>query len=169
MGRDEARWGRFPVNGLAMQSARLKRVFAVWRDLTPGAKRDGTVEPPPREAFSPHLIAPSDLPFVVLLDVIDGGADFRFRLAGTEVVRVVGFEFTGVRLMDHLHLTEVQDLLDSYRDCVRTAAPVVYAGTLARFDKRFVTYERLTLPLADTDGTVGTILGVVDFGALESS
>ena len=153
-----------------MQSARLWRVFAIWEELAQGGDgRAGAADPPPREAFSPHLFAPADLPYIVLLDVIDGGADFRFRLAGTEVVRAVGFEFTGVRLMDHLDLAEVQDLLDSYRECVRTRSPVLYAGSLARFEKQFVTYERLTLPLLDKEGAVTTILGVVDFGAFEET
>nr|WP_246484602.1 PAS domain-containing protein [Marivibrio halodurans] len=147
---------------MEVRSDRLKRVLAVWRGLEMIA--DGT---PRRASFSPHCLDSSDLPYVVLVDVIDGGADFRFRLAGTEVVRAVGREFTGLRLSENLHLPEVPDLVASYRECLRARAPVVYRGTLARFGKKFVTYERLTLPLADEAGDITTILGALDFGVLE--
>ncbi len=150
------------MDGIEASSARLKRVIAVWAGLP-------TIDDVPRrDAFSPALLDPRDLPYIVLLDVLDGGEDFRFRLAGTEVVHAVGFEFTGVRLSEKRDELDVPELIDSYRTCVASRRPLVYSGTLARFDKQFVAYERVTLPLADSDGTVSRLLGALDFGSYEN-
>ncbi len=62
------------------------------------AKR-GNRRAPPRSAIDPAEI-PQHLPNVLLLDVLDGGRDFRFRLVGTAVVRATGRDVTGRTFSD---------------------------------------------------------------------
>jgi len=70
--------------------ARLRRGLAYWASRRPAA---GVL--PGRADIDP-LDIPDILPFVELSDVVDGGADFRFRLIGTHLVDADGLNPTGL-------------------------------------------------------------------------
>lgn len=145
---------------LGTESALLRRVWEVWR----GLPRSGDL--PRRADFSPSLLAPEDLRFIVMVEVIDDGADFAYRLVGTGVVQAVGKEFTGLKLSDHLDEHEVPELFADYRRAVAQRAPTLFHGGMLRFDKDWLAYERLSLPLVDEAGRVSVLLGAADFGPI---
>lgn len=111
----------------------------------------------------PHFV----LPYLVLVDVFDGGARFRWRLAGTEVVNRFGHDATGrygEQVLSGDYLTFVTSLIQHVCRC---RAPV-YSHAIFRWDSgRTLNTSRLYLPLGDTAG-VTQILGAHDFGVKAS-
>jgi hypothetical protein len=51
-----------------------------------------------RVALDPIRIGAAALPWVTLIDVIDGGADYRWRLSGEQAIETMGLRLTGRRL-----------------------------------------------------------------------
>ena len=78
----------------AIADVRLRALFGYWREK----RGDGTM--PARADLDP-LEIPTLLPIVGLVDVLDGGARFRYRLVGTEIVDVDGHDATG-RFLDEV-------------------------------------------------------------------
>lgn len=107
---------------------------------------------------------PELLPFVLLVDVLDGGADFRYRLMGEHVVRNNGRSLTG-RLLSEL-LAEnpaQQDILDLYREIVTGRLPVrrsLVGRTPAAEIRRI---EVWGAPLSDDGVAVDTLVGAAHF------
>ena len=50
---------------------------------------------PSRRDIDPVEIPPKILPHLQIIDVVDGGARFRYRLIGTATVDAYGEDFTG--------------------------------------------------------------------------
>lgn len=61
-------------------------------------KRAGRIGP--RRADLDPAAIKAHLPHLVIVDVIDGGKDFRFRLVGTRVVEGLGHDNTGKRFSE---------------------------------------------------------------------
>ena len=140
-------------------SPRLNAFHTYWQGLATAdvlpAYRDFDVVRAPRELL-PHLI---------LLDVLDGGRDFRYRVVGTAVVEAIGRDFTGETVNEYRHRHEPPAVAEGYRRVRDTGAPDLYRGTLESVGKEFIAYERLALPLAGDDGQVGFILACFEFAS----
>jgi len=120
---------------------------------------------PERADLPPTDFDPKDLPYLVLLDVSNQGQDFTYRLVGTGVVGFVGREFTGLSVSAYQRRHEEPEMVEAYSVAAKQNRPTLYDGTLKRFDKEFVVYERLALPLqaGNVDGETGQILAAFDF------
>lgn len=147
------------MTDLAPTSERLQRLLSFWEGLRKGR------DLPTRADFSPADIAPEDLPYLILLDVFKGGRDFTYRLVGTGVVGFVGREFTGLSISAYQSAHEEPEMLAAYFTAAQERRPTLYNGSLKRFDREFVLYERLSLPLAakGNRNDVAQILAVLDF------
>lgn len=144
-------------------SLRLRACHAYWRGLVTG---DG---PPAYGAFDVVQVPRELLPFLILLDVLDGGQDFRYRVVGTGVVEAIGRDFTGETVAEYRHRHEPPAVAEGYRRVCTDRAPDLYTGTLESVGKEFIAYERLALPLIGGDGAVGFILACFQFqGAAEA-
>jgi hypothetical protein len=128
--------------------------FAYWKLLC------GERPFPTREEISPRAIARL-LTNLILLKVIDGGADFEFVIVGDEVQRAYSASLLRRRLSDI-----AKDLPNSaaywggvYRDIVRTGKPwaVRFAAGLDG-ETRFFEAEAVLLPLGPREGAVDHIL-----------
>jgi hypothetical protein len=75
-------------------------------------------------AVSPKTIDPALLPHVFILDVEQGGAALRVRLAGTEFDRIFGRALEGLYMESFLHGPRGKDVLAGFHDCAKTHAPV---------------------------------------------
>src|SRR5690348_504496 len=71
----------------------INALVAYWE-----SKRAGRIAPR-RADIDPTDLAPH-LPNIFMLDVLEGGTDFSFRLIGTGIVRGMGRDSTGKRLSD---------------------------------------------------------------------
>ena len=138
-------------------SPRLRAFQAYWRGLAP----DGVV--PAYGGFDVVHVPRDLLAFLILLDVLEDGRDFRYRVVGTGVVDAIGRDFTGETVSEYRHRHEPPAVAEGYRQVCATRAPDLYQGTLESVGKGFIRYARLALPLAGDDGRVAYILACFDF------
>lgn len=107
------------------------------------------------------------LPYLMLLDVVDGGARFRWRLIGTEVVSRFGRDATG-RFADEVLSGEYLAFLTSLVAHVCRSRAPVYSQSIFRWDgARTLATSRLFIPLGDEAGAT-QILGAHAFGTRAS-
>jgi hypothetical protein len=120
---------------------------------------------PGRSDISPAQLK-TQLPYVLLADVIDGGADFRYRLVGTELRRFFRGEPSGKRMTEALAPFGAETLettLQSYRAAVARRAPIRFTGAGSWFGQDLKLFDALLTPLSDDDASVNMILGTFVF------
>jgi hypothetical protein len=128
-----------------------RQLLAYWQSKLSGRKA------PRREDILPEELG-SLLPWVILLEVVGSSPRFRVRLAGTGVVREYGVEITG-QFLDDIDMGEARDRsLDDHRRAVRECRPVVGSFDFKKQDGRWVSCERITLPLSADGETVNMLL-----------
>ncbi len=132
----------------------LNELVAYW-----DAKRAGRMAPRRSDIDPAELQA--HLPRLFLLDVLDAGADFRYRLIGTAIIQGMGRDSTGRRMSD-LHADQpavLKTLLERFRRVVAEKRPVFVRGRVFwvadREHRRFVS---AAMPLSDDGATVNMIL-----------
>jgi hypothetical protein len=137
----------------------IQRIHAYWESKLAGRKM------PRREDIVPEELGDL-LPWVMLVEVVGDPTRFRLRLVGTGVVREYGREITG-RYVDELDLGGWQGaVLDDYRRAVCECRPVASSYDYQKTDRRWITYERILLPLANDGTTVNMLFcGMVMRGA----
>jgi hypothetical protein len=136
-------------------SERLSRVLDYWRGK---ARR----RLPARGDIQPTELR-GDLPAVWLAEVIDGGADFGFRLAGEDLRQFLGAQYHGKLLSACPKTTFFANVRKVFSLCVEARLPVITGPAPTTHEARtFQTISVLVLPLAE-DGQDVTML----FGAFE--
>jgi hypothetical protein len=105
------------------------------------------------------------LGYVMLVDVIRNGEDFRYRLFGSAVAAVSGFDMTGRLLSEHAASAYILEFsLALYRAALRRKAPV-FSQYAPSGTKVTAEWHRVALPLADPLGAVIRLLaGTVPLG-----
>jgi hypothetical protein len=97
---------------------RLLSLFQLWQ-----SKRNGRLAPT-RSDMRAEDLQPW-LGNIILLDVIDGGKDFRYRLFGSVIAREAGFDMTGKMLSDYPIKSRAPFLFEVHRELVRRACPAI--------------------------------------------
>jgi len=115
---------------------------------------------PNRHDFSPTEMVPI-LSSIVLLDVIPEAPTYRFRLVGTLVTDVLGFDPTG-KLLEEVPSTE--NLRERYDWIHQNKKPYLCTNIPTRWARKdFKAYSTLVLPLGPTDDEVTMIMGSLTF------
>jgi hypothetical protein len=128
-----------------------QELLAYWQSKLQGRRA------PRREDILPEELGKL-LPWVILLEVVGEPPRFRVRLAGTGVVREYGAEMTG-KFLDDLDMGAALDRsLEDHRRAVREFRPVVGTFDFKTQDGRWMSYERITLPLSADGETVNMLL-----------
>lgn len=113
-----------------------------------------------RTAFDPVAI-PRLLPSVFLVDVLDGGADFRYRLIGGRIRERTPRNLTGLRLSEIADEGSQGALMRLYTAAVATGAAVAarldYTSPELELPSH---YDVLVAPLADVDGRIIQLVGI---------
>ncbi len=144
----------------SIESSIIRELFDYWR-----RKRSGDAIPQ-RTDIDPAEILPI-LPNLMMVDFEQQPFRVRFRLVGTKVVDVTGFEFTGMYL-DQIAMPDIESsFVECYETASRTRQPV-FNRIKWRFDDQVVDeYDFCVLPL-DDDGEVATrALAVECYARLE--
>lgn len=163
-----ARWRR-PANS-ALPEARDRDTTSLSRNsdesvveqsLSYWERIRGDRPAPQRSDFDP-VDVPHLLPHVIFFEVVDGGADFRFRVIG-DVPRASFFEnYTG-RLMSTLpHVTPDGQMLRNLRDAVRGGRPVRTPIDYVGPNDGFIKNDEVLLPFTDPGGRVTHILTIFE-------
>ncbi len=137
----------------AIADARLRALFGYWREKRgPGAR-------PARADLDP-LEIPTLLPIVGLIDVLDGGARFRYRLMGTEIVDMDGHDPTGRFLDEVLPDSGYADyLIGLLREVTRERRPLYGESDFRGQDRIQRRVRRLFMPLSGDGRAVDMIFG----------
>lgn len=133
----------------------LRFLLAHWTNL----KGDQVL---PRKQQIDALEMQPALGYIALLDIVDGGADFRYRLFGSLIAQASGYDMTGRLLSVHRASSYI---VDFYRTCYRAillrpeplatvhAPPSAESSTI---------WSRLILPFSDQPKQVDRLLvGIV--------
>ncbi len=89
---------------------------------------------------------------VMLVDVVEGGRNFRYRLYGSAIARVSSGDKTG-RLLTELDGLPSRFFFAVYRAVLHRPVPI-YTHHVPPTMKNFRDWHRLILPLADENGAV---------------
>jgi hypothetical protein len=108
---------------------------------------------PTTRMVDPIELVPA-LGYLLLVDVLDGGIDFNYRLYGSIVSSVSGLDMTGKRLSDHPASPHIRDFsLALYRAVIVRREPVwSQYGPAAAISTS--AWERVIMPLVDDEGRV---------------
>jgi len=108
----------------------------------------------PRTQFvDPIKLAPS-LGYLLLVDVVDGGRDFAYRLFGSHVSAVSGFDMTRKKLSDHPASAYIREFsMALYRAVIIRREPV-WSHFGPAMAVSTAAWERVVMPLVDGDGTI---------------
>jgi len=129
----------------------LQRLMDYWSGLRGGA-------PIPRRDQIDPLSMREMLGFIMLIDVIDRGVDFRYRLYGSKIADLTGVDLTG-RLLSQAPIEPslAMFVMAGYRAVTRRAA--AYFSSIETISEgRAILWSRLALPLSDREGAVSRIL-----------
>lgn len=129
----------------------LRHLLAYWSKLS-GC---GTV--PNYRSVDPAAIRPA-LGFVMILDAIDRGQDFRYRLFGSSIARASGFDMTGRLLSSHPSSVYVIEFaIAATRACIQRRLPL-YTDRQPAGAKETMRWPRLVLPMSDDGGSIVRVL-----------
>ncbi len=140
----------------ALTSSRLRSVHQVWKELAAG--RIG----PKRAAVTPAQLRTS-VASTFMIDVIDGGGDFRFRFAGDRIIQFMGQRYAG-RLLSELRGTPFFDGMHILYAASTTMMKPHSAGPMrTNFEGReYLEVEVAVFPLSDDEASVSGLLGAFD-------
>lgn len=124
-----------------------------FHDLWASKRRDGRL--PARADFDIDELKPF-LGRVAILDVVDGGRDFRFRLYGTTILDQYKREMTG-KLASEFRPDFVRPIMKGYKAAYDTKRPHVDRIDIDAPDMHYV-WDRIVLPLAGDGETVDMLL-----------
>ncbi len=117
---------------------------------------------PRRRDIDPTEI-PKLLPHVQLIEVAEGGARFRYRLVGTELVAAFGKEYTG-KYLDELYTGDRLTYANHVYGTVCTQQRAVFLRNRYSSTRDvFMVANRLYMPLSDDGRSVNVILGALTF------
>jgi hypothetical protein len=124
-----------------------------FRDLWESKRRGGRL--PARTDFDIDDFKPF-LGRVAMLDVVDGGRDFRFRLYGTVILDQYKREMTG-KLASEFRPDFIVPIMKGYKAAHDTKRPHVDRIDIDAPDMHYV-WDRIVVPLASDGATVDIIL-----------
>lgn len=133
----------------------LRFLLRYWQDLR------GTRAMPLAREIDAIEMRPA-LGYISLLDVVDGGRDFHYRLFGSIVAGVSGFDMTGFRVSQLRASAFIAEFAVAvFRAALRRGEPLLTQHGPPGSGYTF-SWHRLVLPLAGADGTtqrflVGTV------------
>ena len=126
-------------------------------------QKRGNRQIPRKRDIDPIELPPKILPNIQIIEVINGGARFRYRLVGTASVDAFGSDYTG-RYPDEMFSDDRLNFIQSiYRRVVTTKAPLF---SLNRYHTRknidLFAY-RIYMPLSEDGVEIGHILGILRY------
>jgi len=135
--------------GLDPEQARL---LGYWTRLA------AVADPPAWKRFDPLEVWPL-VPCLVLLEILDGGADLLYRLPGGDFEDRVGRSLRGKRLSELYPEEAVEAACAKAREIQEDRRPQLREGALVMAEREHHRYRRLTLPFARKDaGPVAFLL-----------
>lgn len=134
-----------------LPTQQLPFVLKTWLGLRDA---QGRVTP---EQIDPFVLKPA-LGYILLIDVLEDGADFHYRLYGTEIARVAGFDMTGKHTSEMVTGSLASTFyLAGYRALLQRPEPL-FTWHEMPMQITINSWDRIVLPLTGADGRVSRIL-----------
>lgn len=111
---------------------------------------------PSRAGFRPEAV-PRLLPTLAVVEVLSGGAAFRYRLVGTAITQLAGRNATGRMLDRDLYGPDLERMLVPYRRVVAEAAPVLTRSSIL-FADSWRSTDNMFVPFTMGTGSVDVII-----------
>ncbi|MEI9996188.1 MAG: PAS domain-containing protein [Rhizomicrobium sp.] len=144
------------VCALKPASERLAAAYGVWCDLAAG--RVG----PRREEITPARLR-SAIAATFVVDVLDGGKDFRFRFAGDRIIQFMGRRLAGKLLSEQRGTPFFDGMHGMYTHCVAAREPILAGPMPVTYPgKEFLEIEVLAMPLSDDGQAITALFGAFD-------
>lgn len=118
---------------------------------------------PRKGDIDPAEIAPRLLPHLQIIDVIDGGQRFHYRLIGTALVDAYGKDYTGLYVDEMVSGDRLDFILRAYRMVCELKAPVFCHNRYLTVRNTDLFATRVYMPLSEDGTTVQFILGALSF------
>lgn len=131
-------------------------LYDMWHQL-PG-------DPPQHSQFSLSALDPTLLPKMVVMDVLGGGEDYRFRFYGSRHVAHFGGDLTGLTTSDVETANPATNIIRQLYDHVLAKRDAVFFRL--NYLNRTDVVKRATgvmMPLADSKGTITRLIGGMDW------
>ncbi len=135
------------VEDMARLDPKLRQLLAYWEHARPGTALPGRKDIDPIEI--PRL-----MPHVALLDVLRDPLDYRYRLVGTNIVAMTGYDRTGKRAREIFPAAVMEATVRLLENLVAKRKPLAFAGRMFWIGKDYRHFEALVLPLASDGQTV---------------
>lgn len=124
----------------------VRFVYDYWHDRKPA-----TALGMPSAAVDPSDLIPA-LGYIILLDILEDGRDYRYRLFGSKIAEIAKFDSTGLRISE----TKAHPLMKAffatvYEAVLRCGRPV-YTEHNPPPNLTIATWHRIVLPLVDEVG-----------------
>ena len=139
-----------------LESERLVGVYEAWKRIT------GERMAPRRDEITPALVKTA-LPSVWMIDVVDGGKDFRFRIAGDRIIQFMGRRYAGHLVSEFTDQPFFQDMRGILKACTVEKRPMMVGPGRSRLaGKEHTELEVLVLPLSEDGANVTTLFGAME-------
>lgn len=140
----------------ALVSARLAAAFEAW-------KRSAAGRIAPRREEITQALRRDSMPWIWMIDVVDEGRDFRFRIAGDRIVQFMGRRYAGLLLSSHLDGPFFARMRDILLECMRRRAPVAMGPLQAQLGANDgVKLEVIVTPLSEDGENITCLFGALD-------
>ncbi len=137
----------------ALSSPKLRQIYDLWRELA--SDRVG----PSRSALTLQRLKRA-ASWTFLVEVIDGGADFRFGFAGDEIMEFLRIPCASKTVSGMRNISFFATAENLFRRCVETGKPLVSGPTQTHYPNRtYLERQVLLLPLSEDGASVSGILG----------
>lgn len=135
----------------------LRGFYAFWRSRA----ESGRV--PDRDRFPVEDLGPW-LGNIQIVEVVDGGRDFRHRLIGTRIVEAVGRDLTGRLVSECEYRTGTEVMLRRYRESLERDGPTFRRGRVfwAR-NMSWLRFESITVPMTVGGEAVAQLWTVIAY------
>lgn len=137
-----------------LPAPQLTAIGTFWSDLV---AQEGQPDP---AHIDPAAFVPA-LGYLMLLEPVDDGQDFHYRLYGTQIARWSGLDLTGQRVSEITGAgvrTHVQAFFMAGYYAVVVRRQPLYSAHVPPAERTTATWHRLILPFRDTAAAVSRLL-----------
>lgn len=136
-----------------IESDAIRQLYLYWRSKCVGGRL-------PRRADIDPVDIPNLMPNLIIADIEHDPFRVRYRLAGTKVVQMTGYEFTG-KYLDEMALPHDEGpFLECYQTASETRLPVLARIKWHLAEDTTDEYDICILPLSDDGETVNMALAM---------
>lgn len=133
-----------------------RAMYQLWHELAQGRIA------PKRDELSLGLVR-GLASWFWMVEVVDGGTDFRFRLIGDQVARLYGYRLRGMLLSECPAMPFFESARRIFACCVETRAPLAFGPSQSEYPgKEHLEVEVVALPLSDDGVRVNCIAGTLE-------